>query len=446
MLSASRFSMISNAGDRGPSRHSDACRAIVAGIRAAHPRRVIDESVAVDDGVLRIGETEYRLDQYEELIALGGGNAAGTAANALESLLGDRLDGGVVVTDDPAETDTVDTVEGTHPLPSEANVDGTERVLDRARAADAGTLALVVVTGGGSALLAGPTEGVDLAAYRELTEGLITCGATIEEINAVRKHLSAIKGGRLAAELAPATTVGLLFSDVVDNREDVIASGPISPDETTYRDALDVIERYDLTPPTQIEQALAAGERGEREETPGPDNAAFDRTETHVLADNRTALDAAAASLRETGYRTVILATGVEGEAQEVGKVHAAIANQCASSGEPFDPPVALLSGGETTVTVDGDGTGGPNQECALAGTLALDSGVVAAVDTDGIDGPTDAAGAVLDPTMIDEREARTALDTNDVYPYLAACEALVETGQTGTNVNDLRVVLVGEP
>ncbi|MXR50752.1 DUF4147 domain-containing protein [Halovenus sp. WSH3] len=440
--------MISNRATlvRSP-RHDDACRAIVAGIDAAHPRRVIEESLSVDDGVLGIDGTEHPLAEYSEVLVLGGGNAAGTAAAALESRLGDRLDGGVVVTDDPAETDTVETVEGTHPLPSEANVAGTERLLDRAEAAGPETLALVVVTGGGSALLANPAEGIDLEAYRDLTDDLIASGATIDEINAVRKHLSAIKGGRLARTLDPATTVGLLFSDVVGNRTDVIASGPISPDETTYADALDVIDRYDITIPEEIEGALAAGERGERAETPGPDDPVFEGTETHILADNRTALDAAADSLREDGYRPVILAAGIEGEAQEVGGVHGAIGTQCLASGEPFEPPVAMLSGGETTVTVSGDGTGGPNQEFTLAAARALDSGVVAAVDTDGIDGPTDAAGAILDSEALDgDGTAQAALDANDVSPYLDDRDALVETGPTGTNVNDLRIVLVGEP
>ncbi|WP_336326219.1 glycerate kinase type-2 family protein [Halovenus sp. HT40] len=431
---------------RSPA-HDDACRALAAGIGAAHPGRVIEEAVTLEDDTLRIGDRTYDLRDYEQILVLGGGNAAGTAAEALEAVLGDRLDGGLVVTDDPAETDRIEVVEGTHPLPSETNVEGTERLRDRARGVGAETLALVVVTGGGSALLAHPTEGVDLGAYRELTDALITSGATIDEINAVRKHLSGIKGGRLAAELAPATTVGLLFSDVVGNREDVIASGPITPDETTYTDAHGVIDRYDLDPSEAIENVLEEGERGERAETPGPDDSVFERVETHILADNQTALDAAAASLREDGYQAVILAADIEGEAQDVGGVNAAIANRCGSEGEPFEPPVALLSGGELTVTVEGDGAGGPNQEFALAAALDLEGGVVAAVDTDGIDGSTDVAGAILDPEVIEnERDALAALDANDVYPYLDELGALVETGQTGTNVNDLRLLLVGGP
>lgn len=439
--------MLSNRDElvRSPT-HDAACQAIVDGISAAHPQRVIEESIAIENDILQIGDDSYHLDDHEQILVIGGGNAAGTAATALEAVLGDRLGGGVVVTDDPAETERIEVVEGTHPLPSEANVAGTERVLQTAREAGEETLVMVVVTGGGSALLAHPTEGVDLDAYRELTDALITSGATIDEINAVRKHLSGIKGGQLAAELAPATTVGLLFSDVVGNREDVIASGPISPDGTTYADARAVIDRYNLDLSEAIEEPLAEGVQGKRPETPGPEDAAFERVETYILADNQTALDAAAESLRESGYQAVILAADIEGEARDVGGVHAAIANRCAASGEPFDQPVALLSGGELTVTVEGGGAGGPNQEFALAAGLDLESGVVAGVDTDGIDGSTDVAGALLDPRTIgDEREARAALDANDVYPYLDDIGALIETGQTGTNVNDLRLLLVGD-
>lgn len=440
--------MISNRADLVRSAaHDAACQAITDGISAAHPRRVIQASITVENNHLRVGEHTYDLAAHKQILVIGGGNAAGTAAAALETALGDRLTGGVVVTDDPVETEQIDIVEGTHPLPSEANVAGTERLLDAARAAGEETLALVVVTGGGSALLAHPTKGVDLGTYRDLTDALITCGATIDEINAVRKHLSEIKGGQLAAELAPATAVGLLFSDVVGNREDVIASGPISPDETTYGDARAVVDRYDLDLSEGIETVLTDGERGERAETPGPDDSVFEGAETHILADNQTALDAAAASLRERGYQAVVLAADIEGEAQDVGGVHAAVANRCKTNDEPFEPPIALLSGGETTVTVEGDGAGGPNQEFALAAALDLDGGVVAAVDTDGIDGSTDAAGTILDPAVVEnKRAAVAALDANDVYPYLDEIGALVETGQTGTNVNDLRIVLVGGP
>lgn len=416
-------------------------RAIEAGIGAAHSRTVVGDAVTVEADVLSVGGNEYSLE--DRLVLLGAGNAAGTAAAALADILGDELDGGVVVTDSPVDVDGTEIVEGTHPLPSAANVAGAEQVLDRARSADAETLALVVVTGGGSALLARPVDGLELADLRTVTEELLAAGATIDDLNAVRKHLSAVKGGRLAEALAPATTVGLLFSDVVGNRESVVASGPLTPDETTYADAAAVLERYGIDPPEAVERHLAAGERGEHAETPTAGADCFEPVGTHILADNRTALTAAAASLESDGYPTALLGDGIEGEAGDVGRVHAGIARSCREHGEPFTSPVALLSGGETTVTVDGDGTGGPNQEFALAAALELDSGVVAAVDTDGIDGASEAAGAVLDAGAVEASAAREALDTNDAQTYLAECEALVEPGRTGTNVNDLRLLLV---
>ena len=418
-------------------------RAIEAGIDAAHPRSVIADAVAVEDGILSVGDSEYPLE-FEQVVVLGGGNAAGTAAAALEAVLGDALDGGVVVTDNPVDTETVEIIEGTHPLPSAANVTGTERVLSYGRDAGPETLVVVVITGGGSALLARPVDGVALAALREVTETLLAAGASVGELNAVRKHLSSVKGGQLAEALAPATTIGLLFSDVVGNREDVIASGPLTPDETTYADAVAVLERYGIDPPEAVEEVLAAGQRGERPETPAPDDGEFEHVDTDILADNRTALTAAAASLEADGYPAKILSDEIEGEASDVGQVHAAIAESCRTHEQPFPPPVALLSGGETTVTVDGDGLGGPNQEFALAAALTLDSGIVAAVDTDGLDGPSGVAGALLDAESVeDESRASEALDRNDAQSYLSERGGVVETGRTGTNVNDLRVVVV---
>ena len=422
---------------------------IDAGINAAHPHTVISESVDFDDTRLTVGEAIYELESYDEVLVLGGGKAAGAVAEALERELGGEIDGGTVVTTAPGETERIHQVEGTHPLPSLRNVEGTRRILDRAESAGADALVLGVITGGASALLSAPVDGVSLEEYRTLTEQLLHSGATIDELNAVRKHLSRIKGGRLAAALAPATVVGVVFSDVVGNPLDVIASGPTAPDTTTYEDARRVIERYGLDVSDSVRQVLGEGVRGERSETPGEGSEVFERVNNHILADNRTAVDGAAAVCEARGYPTAILSSRIEGEASVAGGVHAAIAQECLDTGEPFDPPVALLSGGETTVTVTGHGVGGPNQEFALAAALECSSEelVLASVDTDGIDGPTDAAGAIVDSTTVDAVDveaARTALDANDAYTFLDSRDALVRTGPTGTNVNDLRVVLIG--
>lgn len=434
-------------------RHEHALRAIVEGIEAARPGRVLQRELDFTDGHLTVDDERYHLDEYDDVVVVGGGKPAGRAAAALETLLGEQLGGGVVVTDTPTETEYVDVFEGDHPIPSRENETRTSRLLERADATTEDDLVLAVVGGGGSALLCAPVDGVSVEDLQSLTDALLDSGATIDEINAVRKHLSRIKGGRLARALAPATTVGLVFSDVVGNDLSVIASGPTAPDTTSYDDALGVLDRYDVGAPDTVTRTLERGARGARPETPGEHDDAFAHVTHHVLADARTALDAAAEACEACGYRPVVLASGMEGEAREVGGVQAAIAGECLATGEPFEPPVAVLSGGETTVTISGEGMGGPNQEfalsaaVALAGTDAVDVGtdvVVASADTDGIDGPTDAAGALVDGSTIENRrDAESALADNDAYVFLAERDALVRTGPTGTNVNDLRLVLV---
>lgn len=431
-------------------RHECALDAIVAGIEAAHPRTVISTSIAVDGETLVVGDSRYRLADVDDLVVLGGGKPAGLIAAELEEILGDRIDGGVVVTETPAETSRIDVVQGTHPLPSAQNLAGTERVLARASELTADDLALVVLGGGGSALLTAPATDLSLESYRSLTEELLQSGATIDEINAVRKHLSRIKGGQLARTLTPATAVGILFSDVVDNRLDVIASGPTAPDPTTYQDARAVLARYDIPTPAVVESILAAGSSGSRPETPDAESAVFEYVRNHVLADNWTALDAASDICEAAGYEPVVLSAQIEGEAREVGRVLVGIAASCLDAGEPFEPPVALLSGGETTVTVRGDGDGGPNLECALSAARDLAARdrdmLVASVDTDGIDGTSEMAGAIVDGTTVDATDSVTAvLDRSDSAGYLGQRETAIRTGSTGTNVNDLRIVLVNE-
>lgn len=432
------------------ARHTHALDAIEAGLDAAHPRTVIEASVGCDGSRLEIDGTHYRLAEYDDVVVLGGGNAAGHVAAALEKKLGDRIDRGIVVTDDPCETTTVEVVEGTHPLPSQANVDGTRRLLGLAAETTEDDLVLVVITGGGSALMCAPVEDVPLPDYRETTDALLRSGATIDGINAVRKHLSTIKGGRLARLIAPADVTSVIVSDVVGNRLDVIASGPTTPDPSTYDDALDIRERFGIEFPRSVDSLLQTGAEGDRRETPTADDPAFEDVHNVIVARSRTALDAAAGALEVEGYRTVVLSSRIEGEASEVGTVQAGIARECLATGDPFDPPVAVLSGGETTVTVDGEGRGGPNQEFALATSLALEGtdALVAAVDSDGIDGNTDLAGAILGPDTIGQtaRRARSALASNDVTPYLEDRDALISTGPSGTNVNDFRLLLVGTP
>lgn len=428
---------------RSPA-HETVLEALLAGIEASDPAEVIDSTVAVNGAQFTVDGETYDLSAYEEVLVLGGGNAASQVARALEGKLGAHLDGGIVVTDDPVETERVTVLPGDHPVPSERGVESTRQLLDLAREADADTLVLGVITGGGSALMAAPAPGIELAELIETTDQLLRSGAPIRDINAVRKHLSALKGGQLAALAAPATTVSLVLSDVVGNHLDVIASGPLVPDPTTFADARAVIDRFELSLPDSVENRIESGVAGDLEETPKPGDTVFERVRTHVIADGMTALEAAAAVLEADGYEPLVLSSRVEGEASESAKTHAAIANEIRATGIPIDPPAAILSGGETTVTVDGGGSGGPNQEFALSAGLSIEgSTIVGAVDSDGIDGASDAAGALVDASAIDRPEAQAALDANDSGAYLTERDRVIVTGQTGTNVNDIRVLLV---
>ncbi|MFB6132781.1 MAG: glycerate kinase [Halanaeroarchaeum sp.] len=438
--------MVRNRDDLASTPERDlALSCIEAGIEAAQPDRVVRESVALDGDTLRIQDATYDLAPYRRIAIVGGGKAAAHVASALESILGDRLDEGVIVTDDPAPLSTVGALPGDHPVPSERGVESTRTLLDTARDFEEKTLVLAVITGGGSALMAAPAPELSLADLRETTESLLQSGASIHEINAVRKHCSAIKGGQLATALTPATVVALVVSDVVGNDLDVVASGPTVPDGSTYDDALAVLDRYDVDVPDAVRDHLEAGAAAQLEETPSSGDPAFEAASAHVLADGFTALAAAAEVATDAGYATTILSSRIEGEARNVGVTHAAIAEEVAATGNPISPPAVVLSGGETTVAHDGGGTGGPNQEFVLSAARALGvEAVVAAVDTDGIDGSSSAAGGMLD-ARVDDPVAGDALDAHDVTPFLEEHDALVLTGRTGTNVNDLRVLVVSD-
>ena len=433
--------------------HELALSCLIAGIEAANPRRAVDRSVDLDGSDLLVRPDDdstyrYDLDVYDRILVAGGGNAAAHLASGLEGILDTRIDDGVVVTDDPVATEHVDIEPGDHPVPSERGVESTRSLLDAADRAGEGDLVLAAFTGGGSALLPAPAGDLALDDLRATTEALLASGATIDEINAVRKHCSAIKGGRLARRAAPATVVGLVVSDVIGDDLSVIASGPLAPDPTTYADALAVLDRYDLDVPAAVREHLQCGDDGDLAETPSDGDPAFERVETHIIASATDALDAARDIAADRGYDTAILSSRVRGEAREAARTHVAIAEECRATGNPLAPPAVVLSGGETTVTLTDDhGSGGPNQEFALSAACELDAAdiVVASVDTDGIDGNTDAAGALVDAETIDPAAGRAALDRNDAYPVLDEAGALLRSGPSGTNVNDLRVIVVEE-
>lgn len=434
---------------------------VTAGIEAAAPERVIDAAVAVEDGVLRIADARYDLGTSDEVLVLGGGKPAGRVAAALDRVLPDEPPVSGLVTSDEtdAEDGRIEVRTAGHPLPDERGRDATEEILARARAADADTLVLAVVGGGGSALLPAPADGLSLEDLAAVTAALLDAGVPIDDVNAVRKHCSASKGGGLARAAAPATVGALVFSDVVGDDLGTIASGPTAGDPTTYADAAAVLERAGVDAPDAIAAHLAAGAAGERPETPAPDEPVVERVAHHVLASGRTAVEAAAETARGWGYDPLVLSTRIRGEARHVGTTLAATAEEVVASGQPVEPPAVVLSAGEATVTVTGDGVGGPNCEVAtsaalecVADALAANGGeptdgsrwALATVDTDGRDGGTDAAGALVDgETVADPAAARDALARNDTVTYLDGRAALVRTGRTGTNVNDLRALVV---
>jgi hydroxypyruvate reductase len=381
-------------------------------------------------------------------IVLGTGKAAAKMARAVEDHWPGPLSGLVVTRyGHGVPCDRIEVVEAAHPVPDAAGQRAAARILEMAQGLSAGDLVLCLISGGGSALLALPAPGLSLDDKRAVNRALLKSGANIGEMNCVRKHLSAIKGGRLAAAAAPARLVSLLISDVPGDDPAVIASGPTVPDPTTFADALAVLTKYGIDEPA----AVVAHLRNGRDETPKPGDPRLARIETKIVARPQDALEAAAALAARAGISPVILGDSIEGEAREVAMVHAGIARQVRRHGQPARAPAVLLSGGETTVTVRGHGRGGRNAEFLLALAVALqgEPGIHAvAGDTDGIDGTEDNAGALLDPTSLARAAARgidakRALAGNDGYGFFAALGDLIVTGPTRTNVNDFRAILI---
>lgn len=381
-------------------------------------------------------------------IVLGAGKAAASMARAVE----DHADGpieGLVVTRYGHKVDCqhIEVVEAAHPVPDEAGRGAAERILKLAEEAGSDDLVLCLMSGGASALLSLPAEGISLDDKQALNRRLLECGADITQMNTVRKHLSAIKGGRLAAAAHPARVVSLLISDVPGDDPAVIGSGPTVPDRSSFADALEIVEHFGITEPKSVIDHLRAAS----EETPKPDDERLDEAETILIATPQASLEAAVAVALDNGVQPLVLGDAIEGEAREVAKVMAGIAQQVRRHAQPAIPPCVLLSGGETTVTLRGKGRGGRNSEFLLALAVHLNGaeGVYAlAADTDGIDGSEDNAGAILGPDTLEraralEMEAKAYLADNDGYSFFEKLGDLVKTGPTLTNVNDFRALLI---
>lgn len=381
-------------------------------------------------------------------LVIGAGKGAAAMAKAVEDHWQGEI-GGLVVTryGHGADCRKIEVVEASHPVPDEAGRRAAGRIMELVQGLTEDDLVLCLISGGGSALLALPGEGITLEQKQAVNKALLRSGANISEMNCVRKHFSAIKGGRLALACAPARVVTLLISDVPGDDPGVIASGPTLPDPTTCEQALAILRKYAIEVPDNMLRTLTSGAG----ETPKPDDPRFARNSHHVIATAQQALEAAADVARAAGITPYILSDEMEGEARDVGMVHAALARQVALRGQPFAKPCVIISGGETTVTVRGKGRGGRNAEFLLSFAAALNGqpGVHAiACDTDGIDGSEDNAGAIYQPDSVTRAEqlgkrARAMLDNNDGYGFFEALGDLVVTGPTRTNVNDFRAVLI---
>lgn len=436
------------------SAYRDAVRSVQqAALAAVEPGAAVLRHVTRSGDRLLVSGRAYDLATIDRVWVVGGGKAAPAMAAALYGLLGERLSDGLVVTkvghaDPRHSTGPVEVVEAGHPVPDQAGVEGTQRLVDLLAGATGRDLVLAVISGGGSALLVLPAPGLTLADLQETTNLLLRSGATIVELNAVRKHLSQIKGGGLARLAGRAPVVSLILSDVVGDPLDVIASGPTAPDPTTFADAWTVLDRYGLIErlPEEVRRRFQAGLNGDLPDTPKPDDPLFGQVHNLFVGNNRLAAEAAVEAARAAGLNALLLSTYVEGEARQVARVAAALAKELVAHGRPMARPACLVWGGETTVTVRGQGQGGRNQELALAAALAmvdLPQVLLVALGTDGTDGPTNAAGAVATGETVARARALgldpvAHLENNDAYPFFRALDDLILTGPTGTNVNDL--------
>ncbi len=434
-----------------------------AALAAADPRAAIQRALARDHDALRVGSRSYDLRHVRRVFVIGFGKASAAMAQATEAILGERLTRGAVNVKyaHVAPLQKIQLHEAGHPLPDENSLRGTEKILDILRDATPDDLILCLISGGGSALLELPVAGVTLDDLRAMTDALLRSGATINELNTLRKHLSQVKGGQLARRAQGAQIVSLILSDVIGSPLDTIASGPTAPDPTTFADAWSVIERRGVKDvlPRSIVTHLERGARGDPStgsglDTPQSGDPIFARVQNVIIADGALACEAAARAAQAAGFNTLLLSTYVQGEAREVAKMLAAVAKEIAQFNRPVARPACVIAGGETTVTVRGKGKGGRNQELALAAALeiaGMENLVLFSAGTDGTDGPTDAAGAIADGETIARAsalglDARAYLANNDAYNFFQPLGDLIITGPTNTNVNDVMMVLQSPP
>ncbi len=429
---------------------------LAAAIGAVEPRAAVMRHLSLSGGTLTLNTpaapVRYDLAAFDRIFVVGAGKATAPMARAVEQILGDRITGGIISVKD-GHTDTLEKVvqlEASHPVPDERGMDAARRMLELLEGCGPRDLVIALISGGGSALLPLPAEGITLEEKRATTDLLLKCGAPIGDINTVRKHLSRVKGGRLAAAASPATVICLMISDVVGDDPGTIASGPFSPDATTFADALAMLDSWRIT--EKIPRAVIAHVKRGADETPKPGDPLFGGIHHAIIASNALALQAAKEKAVSLGYTTIILDEFSEGDVADIARRHARIAREIVRAGDPVLPPACVLSGGECTVMVHGDGLGGRNTEFALhaaADIEGLPGMLVGSAGTDGTDGPTDAAGSYADGNTVtrarrDGLEASDFMARNDSYHFFEILGDLVKTGPTRTNVMDVRIILAG--
>lgn len=428
-----------------------AMECVLAGIEAAHPKSVMADRVTVNNGSLTVEGATYDLREFDDIYVVGGGNVAGHVAAELEQLLGGDITDGVVVTDDPVTTERITIIEGDYPVPNEQSMLGTRQVLELAKQATTDDLLIGIISGGGSPLLTAPVPEVSLADIQTVTEELFAQGVSDTDVNVVRKHLSAIKGGQLAQAAAPASLVTLLFSDVVSQRRTAVASGPTLPDNSTYADALNVFDRHDVVAPQRVCNFLERGKAGVHPETPTSDATLFERVTCHTIATGMTALEGARKQAETIGFEGHVLTSRLRGDAREMAKALVAVGEECHFSSIPVETPAVLLANGQTSIPAFGSSELGQNQVFALSAALEFrnslgQSAALASVGTDGIDGHSEYAGAIVDAeTVEDSRQAWEVLGSTETSAFLADNGDRLAGTTTGTNVNDLHVLVIDD-
>jgi len=429
-------------------------------VEAVDPSKRLKDLVRIEKDRLWIrmdedSEKVFDVDAFKRIFVIGTGKASTSMAQAVEEIFGDRITKGVITTKygHLLPLKKTEIIEAGHPIPDQKGFEGTKKIQSLLKESGSEDLVIFLLSGGGSALLPLPVDGITLEEKQKATQLLLDCGADIKEINTIRKHISQIKGGGLAKWAYPSTVIGFILSDVVGDPLDVIASGPTVPDTSTFEEAWEILKKYDLIEKIapSIQRHLLLGKKGKIEETPKPGDVTFEKVHHILIGSNIFALRAAEREASSYGLNTLILSSSIVGETREVARFHTAVAKEVISSGNPISRPACIISGGETTVTIKGHGLGGRNQEFALAGALEI-SGIEKVVllsgGTDGTDGPTDASGAIADHTTISRAQsmgldARAYLESNDAYPFFKILGDLLITGPTHTNVMDVRILLV---